>query len=137
MTEAQVELIFDGQCGFCTRSVRWIQRLDRHRRIACYPYQNRAAVARAGLSVDDARQAVWVIDAGQAHRGAAGINKALDVAVGVGVFTAIYRVRAIRGLQDAAYRWIAAHRHRFPGMTPWCTTHPEDCGAAAAEAADH
>src|SRR5439155_22353532 len=38
-------LIYDGECGFCRRSVDWVQRWDREHRIALVPFQDRARVA--------------------------------------------------------------------------------------------
>jgi predicted DCC family thiol-disulfide oxidoreductase YuxK len=39
----------------------------------------------------------------------------------------IYRIPRIRGLQEAVYRWVADHRYRFPGTTPYCESHPVAC----------
>src|SRR2546425_7019741 len=38
-------LIYDGECGFCQRSVDLLRRWDRERRIAFVPFQDRARVA--------------------------------------------------------------------------------------------
>src|SRR5207244_13502624 len=38
-------LIYDGECGFCQRSVDLLRRWDRERRIALVPFQDRARVA--------------------------------------------------------------------------------------------
>lgn len=39
----------------------------------------------------------------------------------------LYRVPGIRSLQDATYQWVAAHRYRFPGTTPYRESHPVAC----------
>lgn len=36
----------------------------------------------------------------------------------------------IRSLEDAVYRWVAAHRHRFPGTTLYCQSNPVSCRSA-------
>jgi len=30
-------------------------------------------------------------------------------------------------VEDAVYRWVARHRYRFPGTTPYCESHPGAC----------
>jgi predicted DCC family thiol-disulfide oxidoreductase YuxK len=40
---------------------------------------------------------------------------------------ALYRIPGIRSIEDAVYRWVAAHRYRFPGTTPYCQSHPAAC----------
>lgn len=32
-------LVYDGYCGFCTRSVGWVSRLDRHDRVRSVAHQ--------------------------------------------------------------------------------------------------
>jgi predicted DCC family thiol-disulfide oxidoreductase YuxK len=38
-----------------------------------------------------------------------------------------YRIPGIRQVQNAVYRWVADHRFRFPGTTPYCESHPVAC----------
>ena len=33
----------------------------------------------------------------------------------------------MRSVQEAIYRWVADHRYRFPGTTPYCESHPVAC----------
>src|SRR2546427_11950672 len=42
---ARPTLIYDGECGFCQRSVDVLRRWDREHRIALVPFQDRARVA--------------------------------------------------------------------------------------------
>src|SRR5256885_10138644 len=42
-------LIYDGECGFCQRSVALLRRWDREHRITLVPFQDQAAVARFGI----------------------------------------------------------------------------------------
>lgn len=77
-----MDLIFDGQCGFCTRSVQWLRRLDRHGRIRLHPLQDDAVLARFELTEEQARGAVWVIDAeGRRLQGAEAVAAAVDAAL--------------------------------------------------------
>lgn len=58
MTAATV-LVFDGHCGFCTRAVAWILRLDRRHRLIPLPYQLPGVPQRYGLTYEDCRAAAW------------------------------------------------------------------------------
>lgn len=124
-------LVFDGYCGFCTRSVHWLGRLDRRGRIRALPLQGRRVLELAGLTRDEAMAAAWWIGTdGQRERGAGAINAALAAATGIAAFRVLYRVPGLRWLQDRAYRWIAEHRRLLRGATPHCIDHSEaDCGA--------
>ncbi|GAB3460019.1 thiol-disulfide oxidoreductase DCC family protein [Actinophytocola sediminis] len=123
-------LIFDGECGFCTRSRNLLVRLDRRGRLRTVPYQRAGVAEAAGVSRDDLARAVfWDGDPAAGGRcwGAEAINAALSAALGNSLLLRLYRLPGVRQAQDALYRWVAANRHRLPGTTPWCTSHPEVC----------
>jgi predicted DCC family thiol-disulfide oxidoreductase YuxK len=119
-------LVFDGYCGFCTRSVGWIKRLDRRDRVRVLPCQAPEVAATLGLTRADCEAAAWAFAPdGRRYRGAAAVNAALAAALGTALPLRIYRLPLIRVAQDAAYGWIARNRGRFRGVTPWCVAHPE------------
>lgn len=121
-------LVFDGRCGFCTRSVHWLHRLDRHHRVQTVPLQSPGAPASVGATEEHCSQAVqWLGADGRRRSGAAAVNAALSVALGTRLPLWLYT--ATRPVQDRIYDWVAAYRGRLPGMTPYCSEHPEDCGA--------
>jgi predicted DCC family thiol-disulfide oxidoreductase YuxK len=114
-------LIFDGDCGFCTRSRDLLIKLDRRHRMRTVPLQRPGVPELAGVSRDElARSVYWLA--------AEAVNAALSAALGSRIPLWIYRLPGVRALQEAAYRWVSANRHRLPGTTPWCTAHPENCG---------
>ncbi|MDQ3714824.1 MAG: DUF393 domain-containing protein [Actinomycetota bacterium] len=118
-------LIFDGYCGFCTRTVNWLLRLDRRNRLAALPYQLGHVMARYELSAKDCDQAAWAITAdGGRHRGAAAINAAVAAALGTNLPMHVYRLPGMCRLQEAVYGWVSRNRHQFRGVTPWCEAHP-------------
>jgi len=133
-TTAHIEMVFDGQCGFCTRAAEWLRRRDRRSRIGFHPFQRSGVLERFDLTEAEACGAVWAFEArgGDTEpvrlRGAAAANRALDVALGVRLFHPLYRLPLVRQVQDRVYTWVAEHRHRLRGVTPWCVTHPDDCG---------
>ncbi|MGH9275173.1 MAG: thiol-disulfide oxidoreductase DCC family protein [Acidimicrobiales bacterium] len=107
--------LYDGECGFCQKWMRWIARRVRDR-IALIPSQSVDNLATFGLSDDDVRTAsYWVDDGGVAHRGHSSIAHALQHADGpwrlVGV---ALELPLIRILAAATYRVVARNRHRLP-----------------------
>jgi len=121
-------LVFDGNCGFCTRSRNLLVRLDRHHRIHTLAYQQPHVPPQFGIDRDQLARAAYWFDADGTHcSGAAAINSALSAALGTQLPLQLYRLPGIHQLQDTAYHWIATHRHRLPGTTPWCHTYPNHC----------
>lgn len=121
-------LVFDGECGFCTRTVRLFDRLDRHHRVRRIPLQGTEAKELTGLDYPQLKESVrWVTPGGDCLAGAEAVNAALSAILGTSAPSRVYRLPGVRQGQEAAYRWIAANRHRFPGVTPWCSQVPGEC----------
>ncbi|HEV2782501.1 MAG TPA: DUF393 domain-containing protein [Actinophytocola sp.] len=121
-------LIFDGECGFCTRSRNLLVKLDRRHRMSTVPYQHPGVPERAGVGRDAlAAEVYWLDDDGARYSGAHAVNAALSAALGTPLPLRLYRAPGMRKVQDAVYRWVSANRHRLPGTTPWCTAHPDTC----------
>lgn len=120
-------MIFDGECGFCTRSRDLLKRLDHSDQIDMVPFQAPGVPERFGISIDELSGSVWWVDGDTRCSGADAVNAALSTLLHTDAPSRIYRLPGVRQAQDAAYRWVTANRHRLPGTTPWCHTHPEDC----------
>ena len=119
-------LVFDGHCGFCTRSAGWVRALDRRGRIELRPYQEPGVPESIGTDAETCREALqWQGPDGVRLSGAAAVNAVLDTVTGTGVPSTVYRATA--GVQERVYQWVADHRGRFPGMTPYCESHPTEC----------
>lgn len=128
----RVTLVFDGHCGFCSRSVRAIKWFDRKRRVTALPYQMPGVPASAGLTVGACRRTAWAVTPeGQRYRGAGAVNLVLGVALGTTLPYGFYRLPLIKCAQDRAYDWVAAHRHRLGGDVTYCSQHPGDCAQAS------
>ena len=54
-------------------------------------------------------------------------ERCVSVALGTRLPLLIYRIPGIRLVQNTVYRWVADHRYRFPGKTPYCESHPVAC----------
>lgn len=113
-------LIFDGDCGFCTTSARWIEdRLPSE--TAVEPWQG-LDIDAYGLTEADVTTAAYWIDAdGTAHRGHRAIELALKQAgmpwraagtlIGLPPFSWIAPI---------VYSLVAKYRYKLPGATDAC-----------------
>jgi predicted DCC family thiol-disulfide oxidoreductase YuxK len=121
-------LFFDGACGFCTRSENFLLRLDRTGELKTEPLQGAGAAERLRIQPSQLLESVrWLDSSGDVYSGAEAANAALSAALGTRLPLIVYRLPGIRSLQDAVYRWVADHRNRFPGTTPYCESHPVIC----------
>jgi predicted DCC family thiol-disulfide oxidoreductase YuxK len=112
-------VLFDGQCGLCTRSVRFIAARDRAGTFRFAPLQGATAARECarlditGLTVPDGDPGTMILIDG--NRALTRSDAALAIASRL---TLPWRLLAImriipRPLRDAAYRWIARNRHRW------------------------
>jgi len=118
--EGEVVLIFDGQCGFCTRAVEWLMpRVRVPMRFEPYQATN---LARYELTEGQASEAVWWVDPrGRRARGHRAVGHAL-VACGGGwaVLGQLCLLSPTAWAAALGYRFIARNRARLPGSTPAC-----------------
>ncbi|WP_344127919.1 DUF393 domain-containing protein [Saccharopolyspora halophila] len=123
MTERPL-LIYDGDCGFCTRSVRAATRLPVRMRVL--PWQE-ADLAELGTNEERARaEVLWVATSGRISGGAAAVADLLKACrVPWPLLGRLMSAPLVRGLADRAYRWVADNRYRLPGATPACQLPPE------------
>ncbi|MFG1932768.1 thiol-disulfide oxidoreductase DCC family protein [Mycobacterium sp. NPDC048908] len=121
-------LFFDGACGMCTRSVNFLVEHDRTGDLRTEPLQSPDAAERLRIPGDKLLDAMrWLDDSGAVFSGAEAWAAAWSVALGTRLPLLIYRTPGIRFVQDAVYRWVASHRYRFRGTTPYCESHPVAC----------
>lgn len=117
-------LVFDGDCGFCTSSVEFGRRRI-GRMPTSVPYQ-RADLAALGLTEEACRTAVQYRDASGAVHAAHLAVAALLVDAG-GMWRpcgVVLRLPVVRTVAGAAYRWIAANRHRLGRGEATCGLDP-------------
>ncbi|MEQ7126903.1 DUF393 domain-containing protein [Actinopolymorpha sp. B11F2] len=121
--------LFDGDCGFCTRSAQLIKRWIP----TCadvVPWQ-RVDLAALGVTRTQAEhEVVWIGPDGRIDGGAQAIAGLLLDAGGMWLVPgAVIRIPPFRWLAQLVYRVIAVNRYRLPGGTPACALPPRD-GAA-------
>ncbi len=121
-------LFFDGACGMCTRSRDLLVKLNRTGDMHTEPLQRAGTAERLGIPQQRLMESVWWLDSsGRVYGGAEAANAAVAAGLGTKVPLLVYRIPGMRSLQDTVYRWVADHRYRFPGTTPYCESHPVAC----------
>ena len=118
------QLIFDGDCAFCTTTADWIAaRLGDAASVEPWQHLDLDAV---GLSEHDVTTAAWWIDAwGHPHRGADAIARSL-IASGRpwSIVDWPMRIPPVSWVAAGVYALVARYRHRLPGGTPACRLDP-------------
>lgn len=121
-------LFFDGACGMCTRSANFVLKINRTGGVQIEPLQSPGTVERLHISPSELLSSTrWLDASGAVYSGAEGMNAAVSAALGTRIPLLLYRIPGIRFIEDFVYRWVAAHRYRFPGTTPYCESHPAAC----------
>jgi predicted DCC family thiol-disulfide oxidoreductase YuxK len=112
-------LIFDGDCAFCTSSVRFIERrIRRHPRIQ--PWQ-RSDLAGLGLTQQQCESAVQLIENGRVTSAHVAVARLLIYGKrGWAVLGYLLLVPGIKQIAGVVYRWVAKNRDRMPGGTAEC-----------------
>ncbi len=124
MTTNDQILIFDGDCGFCTRCAEWIERrwtrTPLPRTVAAQEVSKELADLVAP-SIEQMSESVWWIDGDHHDAGARAVANALIATsspwrlVGFALASA-----PMSWIAEPIYRVVARHRHRFPGSTNAC-----------------
>ena len=127
-TEGAGILFFDGACGMCTRSRNLLLKMDRTGNVQTEALQSPGTAERLGIAPTSLLDSVrWLDSTGAVYSGAEAANAAFSAAIGTRIPLAVYRIPGIRTIEEAIYRWVATHRYRFPGTTPYCESHPNAC----------
>ncbi|MEU6169594.1 thiol-disulfide oxidoreductase DCC family protein [Streptomyces tanashiensis] len=113
-------LVFDGDCGFCTTSVRFA---ERHVRPRCEttPWQFADLDALGITAARAAHEVLWVTPGGVVYGGAQAVAKALlSAGGGWSLAGALLTLPPVRWVAHGVYRLVAVNRHRMPGGTAAC-----------------
>lgn len=108
-------VVYDGDCGICSRLVRFTIRHDRRRRLLFCSNSSpagRTLIANAGHDPDQLDSVVLLRGEQVWIESAAAIR--IAALLGPLGLPALALLLIPRPLRDGAYRWIARHRHRLP-----------------------
>ena len=115
-------LVYDADCGFCTRSALFAKRwLDRRDRFAVRPWQE-LDLAAVGLSAADCDEAAQFVTADGSIRSG---HRAIASAATHGApawrpVGYLLMAPGVSRVASRAYGWVAAHRYPLPGGTAAC-----------------
>lgn len=116
-------LLFDGDCGFCTRSAAVLKRLRLDAEVTPWQFSD---IGRYGITADQAMDAVQFVAAdgsvASGHHAIAGVLRTGGLPLRIlGVLLVLPGLSPLAGL---VYRVVARYRYRLPGGTPACAVRP-------------
>jgi predicted DCC family thiol-disulfide oxidoreductase YuxK len=117
----QGTLIFDGDCGFCTSSVRWLER--HHGTFHSLPWQQIPDLKSFGLNLEMVTEsAIFISDIGKISIGSSAIGEAMkSCSKPISLFGRVVTSRLVEGLAQRAYKLIAKNRGRLSRLIRFFT----------------
>ena len=108
-------VVYDGECGVCTRMVNVIRDRDRDGRFELVPHQAPGVMARfPAIPRADFEAAVQLIGPeGERWDGAGAVERILELLPRARLLAWLFRLPLARPMARRVYRWFARHRHRF------------------------
>lgn len=112
-------LIFDADCGFCTRCVNFLKRLPHGADIQAFQFTDLEAFGTTEARAQ--REVLWVDETGRISGGAQAIARLLVSSGGIYAIAGwLLRTPPVRWIAAGVYRVIANNRQRMPGGTAAC-----------------
>ncbi|GAB4326000.1 MAG: hypothetical protein Kow0010_08850 [Dehalococcoidia bacterium] len=106
-------MLWDGDCGFCARFARWVERNDRGGRLRVIPYQQAPAPPMTPALASACAEAVHVVTArGRVFRGGRAVLFVLGV-LGWHRAARFFSRKPLIWAVEAGYDLVAAHRPFF------------------------
>ncbi|MCM2323960.1 MAG: lipase maturation factor family protein [Oligoflexia bacterium] len=103
-------VVYDGECGFCSRWVRrWQSRVAG--KVVFVPFQMRGVLERLGIAREDAARALqWIGSGGERAEGSEAVLRALGEDPGLRWLVALGRLPPLSLAASAVYRLVARNR---------------------------
>lgn len=113
--------IYDGDCAFCSSSVRFFRKLSPKNSVNIEAFQFLNLPLFGLTSQQCLAEAKFVAKDGQISGGYMAFARLFELQTGwlkfVGKFL---RLPIVRTVSAAVYKWVAKNRYRLPGGTPEC-----------------
>lgn len=124
-------IIFDGECGFCSRDVDFVLRHDKQGLFRFTPAQSplgTALMRHYGFRTDDYETSL-LIEGGVAHIYSDSVLRVVELLGGVMGMTATAMRLVPRFIRDGVYRVVARNRMKIAGRRQTCRAPtPEERG---------
>ena len=118
-------LVYDGDCAFCTSSVRWVGRLGLRADVVS-PWQH-SDLPALGLTQAECEAKLQWVDGRRHSSGHEAVARLLLAsALPWRPLGALLLVPPVSWLAARVYDWVAAHRGSLPGGTPACALPAEE-----------
>jgi predicted DCC family thiol-disulfide oxidoreductase YuxK len=102
-------LLWDGECGFCRRSVEWVLRQDKEKKISALPFQSAKEWISSEILGASQRQAHLVSPTGEVLGGGDAAIKILEI-IGHSFSSKVLALPVISSLTGLGYRLVAQNR---------------------------
>lgn len=114
-SRSRATLLHDGTCALCARLVATVRAWDRAGTIECLVYQDESVRCRFPdlAPVDLARELHLVEPDGRVTRGAAAIERLLQLLPHGGALAWVFRLPFAGALAERVYAAVARNRHRL------------------------
>ncbi len=115
-------LFFDGDCAFCSASVRRAFQFDTHRRLRYSPLQGKLAAEKGFSSFASKSGGTMVLMRESDGKVFLRSDAAIELARALGGVWRIFSLAVLipRFIRDGVYRWIANHRYWFSSKGDFC-----------------
>lgn len=117
-------LLYDGDCGVCTKLSRFVTTRVRRTStdFAVSAYQD-ADLEGLGLTAEQCDEALqWVSSSGRVSSAQDAVARVLLAGrLPYRPIGAVILIPGINAVAGVVYRWVAVNRHRLPGGTPACS----------------
>lgn len=114
-------VFFDGVCGLCNRSIDFLVRVDRARKLRFAPLQGRTAAKLLPVEAigPDKFESIVFLENGRVYTHSDAILRIGMSLGGIWSYSGL-AVLIPRPLRDSLYRWIARNRYRWFGKRRTC-----------------
>ena len=115
-------LFFDGDCAFCSASVRRVARFDKHGRIAFAPLQGRLSAQMDLRKYADNTSGTMVLLRESDGKLFFFSDSLIELAHALGGGWRFFTLARFipQPVRDLAYRWVARNRYRIAGKADHC-----------------
>lgn len=120
----KTQVLFDGDCSFCSALALHAERFDRRDRLELTPLQSPGVLAQHGVPLAAAAEALHVVSAdGSVHVGGRAIQAVLAELAWLWPASYLWLIPGFPYLMEHLYHWIARNRHtlgRWLGLEASC-----------------